>query len=359
MGHYCGRDLIKALSLKYQHQIFEVYMINLGFIGYGYWGPNLVRNFFNTREVKVAQICDLRQARLDLIKDSYPFVKTSLDYKELMKDPQIDALVISTPVSTHFPLSQEALQNGKHVLLEKPMTATIAEAEKLIELAEKKKKVLMVDHTFLYNGAVRKMKQLIEANELGELLYFDSVRVNLGLFQHDVNVIWDLAPHDFAIMDYLLNIKPEAISANGACHFGNLENIAYITIQYPHGLIAHIHVNWLAPVKVRTTLIGGNKKMIVYNDNEPSEKVKIYDSGVNVTAKSEDAYQMLIQYRIGDMLAPRFDSTEALKLVSREFVEAIQHNRKPLTDGENGLRVVKLLEKANQSLAQKGKTIAL
>jgi predicted dehydrogenase len=244
-------------------------------------------------------------------------------------------------------------------MLEKPMTATVVESEKLIELAEKKKKILMVDHTFLYTGAVRKMKQLVDSGELGDIYYFDSVRVNLGLFQHDVNVIWDLAPHDFSIMDYLLQKEPQMISATGVSHFGDLENIAYVTVQFPNNLIAHVHVNWLAPVKLRTTLIGGSKKMIVYDDNEPSEKVKIYDRGVSYVEKAEDVYQILVQYRTGDMLAPKLDSSEALKLVSKEFVDSITQNRKPLTDGEKGLRVVKLLESANQSLRQKGKVINL
>jgi predicted dehydrogenase len=334
-------------------------MINLGFIGYGYWGPNLVRNFYTTKDVKVVGVCDLKKERLVLVEASYPSVKTTTDYKELMKDPGIDAIVISTPVSAHFPLALEAFENGKHVFLEKPMTTTVEESKKLIERAEKKKKVLMVDHTFLYTGAVRKMKEIIQKGELGDIYYFDSVRVNLGLFQHDINVISDLAPHDFSIMDYLLQKEPEMISAIGVSHLGDLENIAYITVQYPDNVLGHIHVNWLAPVKVRTTLIGGTKKMIVYDDNEPSEKVKIYDKGVSYTEKKEDVYQILVQYRTGDMLAPKLDSTEALKLVSKEFVDSINQNRKPLTDGEKGLRVVKLLESANQSLKQKGKVIKL
>ncbi len=333
-------------------------MVNLGFIGYGYWGPNLVRNFYATKDAKVVKVCDLRKERLGIVETSYPAVKTASDYKDLMKDTQIDAIVISTPVSTHFPLAKEALENGKHVLLEKPMTATVEESEKLIELAVKNKKTLMVDHTFLYTGAVRKMKDLINKGELGEIYYFDSVRVNLGLFQHDVNVIWDLAPHDFSIMDYLLQKEPEMVSAVGVSHLGDLENIAYVTVQYPNNLLAHLHVNWLAPVKVRTTLIGGSKKMIVYDDTEPSEKVKIYDSGVNVE-KAEDVYQMLVQYRTGDMLAPKLDSSEALKLVCKEFVESVNQNRKPLTDGQAGLRVVRLLQSANQSVKQKGKVIKL
>ncbi len=332
-------------------------MIKLGVVGYGYWGPNQVRNFYANKDANVACVCDVSKERLNLVATSYPSVKTTTDYKDIMKDPDIDAVVICTPVSSHFPLAQEALENDKHVLLEKPMTATVEESEKLIDLAEKKKKVLMVDHTFLYTGAVRKMKEMVQKGELGDIYYFDSVRVNLGLFQHDVNVIWDLAPHDFSIMDYLLQKEPEMVSAVGVCHLGDLENIAYVTVQYPGNLLGHLHVNWLAPVKVRTTLIGGTKRMIVYDDTEPSEKIKIYDKGVSYSEKKEDVYQMLIQYRSGDMLAPKLDSTEALKLVSKEFVDSVNQNRKPLTDGEAGLKVVKLLQASTESMKNKGKLI--
>lgn len=334
-------------------------MINIGIIGYGYWGPNLVRNFYATKDAKVIKVCDLKKERLSLIESSYPTIRTTTNHKEMMSDTQIDSIVISTPVSSHYLLAREALENGKHVLLEKPMTPTVEEAQELIELAEKKKRTLMVDHTFLYTGAVRKMKQLIESGELGDIYYFDSVRVNLGLFQHDVNVVWDLAPHDFSIMDYLLQKDPEMVSAIGVSHLGDMENIAYITVQYPDNVLGHIHVNWLAPVKVRTTLIGGTKKMIVYDDNEPSEKIKIYDKGVSYSERKEDVYQILVQYRTGDMLCPKLEPTEALKLVCKEFVDSIKENRKPLTDGVAGLRVVKLLYAANESLKQKGKLIKL
>ena len=334
-------------------------MINVGVIGYGYWGPNMVRNFYANKDAKVAWVCDLSKDRLALVEAGYPTVKTTTDHKDILKDSGVDAVVISTPVSAHFPLAQEDLEAGKNVLLEKPMTSTVEQSDKLVELAAKKKKTLMVDHTFLYTGAVRKMKDLVQSGELGDIYYFDSVRVNLGLFQHDVNVIWDLAPHDFSIMDYLLQKDPEMVSAVGMCHLGDLENIAYVTVQYPGNLLGHLHVNWLAPVKVRTTLIGGTRKMIVYDDNEPSEKIKIYDKGVGYSEKKEDVYKMLVQYRSGDMLAPKLEPSEALKLVSKEFTDSINENRKPLTDGVAGLRVVKLLESANESIKQKGKVIKL
>jgi predicted dehydrogenase len=334
-------------------------MINVGVIGYGYWGPNMVRNFYANKDAKVVKVCDLSKDRLAVVESGYPTIKTTADYEEVVKDPGIDAVVIATPVSNHFPTAKKALEGGKHVLLEKPMTSTVDESEKLVELAEKKKKTLMVDHTFLYTGAVRKMKELVQSGELGDIYYFDSVRVNLGLFQHDVNVIWDLAPHDFSIMDFLLQKDPEMVSAVGVCHLGDLENIAYVTVQYPGNLLGHLHVNWLAPVKVRTTLIGGTKKMIVYDDNEPSEKIKIYDKGVSYSDKKEDVYQMLVQYRSGDMLAPKLEPSEALKLVSKEFTDSIDQDRKPLTDGVAGLRVVKLLQSASESMKQKGKVIKL
>lgn len=334
-------------------------MINVGVIGYGYWGPNMVRNFYANKDARVVWVCDLSKDRLALVEAGYPSIKTTTDHKDILKDSGVDAVVISTPVSAHFPLAQEALESGKHVLLEKPMTSTVEQSEKLVDLAEKKKRTLMVDHTFLYTGAVRKMKELVESGELGDIYYFDSVRVNLGLFQHDVNVIWDLAPHDFSIMDFLLQKDPEMVSAVGKCHLGDLENIAYVTVQYPGNLLGHLHVNWLAPVKVRTTLIGGTKKMIVYDDNEPSEKIKIYDKGVGYSDKKEDVYKMLVQYRSGDMLAPKLEPSEALKLVSKEFTDSISESRKPLTDGVAGLRVVKLLQASTESMKNKGELIKL
>ncbi|UCB53432.1 MAG: Gfo/Idh/MocA family oxidoreductase, partial [Candidatus Zixiibacteriota bacterium] len=279
-------------------------MINVGVIGYGYWGPNMVRNFYANKDAKVAWVCDLSKDRLTLVEAGYPTVKTTADHKDILKDSGVDAVVISTPVSAHFPLAQEALESGKHVLLEKPMTSTVEQSEKLVELAAKKKRTLMVDHTFLYTGAVRKMKELVQSGQLGDIYYFDSVRVNLGLFQHDVNVIWDLAPHDFSIMDFLLQKDPEMVSAVGVSHLGDLENIAYVTVQYPGNLLGHLHVNWLAPVKVRTTLIGGTKKMIVYDDNEPSEKIKIYDKGVETPPYTNSYGDFQCSYRYGNVVIP-------------------------------------------------------
>ena len=335
--------------------------MKLGIVGCGYWGPNLVRNFNALDDCTVVGVSDLRPERLKFIGSLYPNIKTlTTDCNELLHHKNIDAVVIATPVSTHFSLGMEALEHGKHVLMEKPMTATSEQAEVLIETAERKGLVLMVDHTFIYTGAVRKIKEIISSGELGELYYFDSVRVNLGMFQHDVNVIWDLAPHDVYIMDHLLERTPVGISATGVAHFDTeVENVAYIAVQYNDNLIGHIHVNWLAPVKVRKTLICGSKKMIVYDDVEPSEKVKVYNKGVEYTQNRDEVYDILVQYRTGDMTAPHIDLTEALNRIAREFAEAVAANRPALTDGTAGYRTVRILEAANASLKQGGKVIKL
>ncbi len=335
--------------------------MKIGVIGCGYWGPNLIRNFAALDDVEVVAVADARQERLDFIARLYPAIGTfTTDANDILRSPEIDAVVISTPVSSHFPLGKEALANGKHLFMEKPFTATVEEAETLIELAEKKNLCIMVDHTFIYTGAVQTIKRIIDEGQLGELYYFDSVRVNLGLFQHDVNVIWDLAPHDVSIMEYLLDQPPRAISATGVAHFDtNIENIAYISTYYDNNLLGHIHVNWLAPVKVRKTLICGSKKMIVYDDTEPSEKVKIYDRGVEMVKDKDQIYEMLVQYRTGDMLAPQINLTEALKNISQEFYDAVSEGRAPLTDGVAGLRVVRILEAANQSIRNGGKVVEL
>lgn len=336
-------------------------MLKVGIIGIGYWGPNLVRNFNALDGVTVAGVCDTRPERLEFIKRQYPSVRIFASVTdEIIKSTEIDAVVICTPVSTHFDLGKAALQNGKHLFVEKPFTATSDEARQLIEIAGSGNLKVMVDHTFIYTGAVRKIKELIKSDQLGQLYYFDSVRVNLGLFQHDINVIWDLAPHDISIMDYFLDRPPLAVAATGVAHFkNNIENIAYISTYYEDNLLGHVHVNWLAPVKIRRTLISGSKKMIVYDDMEPSEKVKIYDRGVDVVESREDIYNMLVQYRTGDMLAPKLDMTEALVSVCREFKDAIDQNRDPLTDGHAGLRVVRILEAANRSMRSEGKLIRL
>ncbi len=334
-------------------------MLRMGIIGYGYWGPNLVRNFSTANGSEVVMVCDMNNQSLKKVQKTYPQVRVTQDVNELIKDPEIDAVAIATPVFTHFALAKQVLEEGKSVFIEKPFTHTVAEAEELIELAEKKKLKIMVDHTFLYTGAVKKIKQLVEDGILGDLYYFDSVRVNLGLFQHDVNVVWDLAPHDIAIMDYVIGERPQAVVATGAGHFGRgLEDIAYLTFYYRQNVIAHINVNWLSPVKVRTTLIGGQKKMLVWNDLEPDEKIKIYDKGVQVKTK-EGKYSLLVDYRSGDMWAPKIEQTEALRLIAEKFVDYVGNGGTVVNDGIAGLNVVRMLEASNKSLNNKGGMVYL
>jgi predicted dehydrogenase len=333
-------------------------MLNIGIIGYGYWGPNIVRNFSTMNNARVLSICDGRQEALNRAKKMNPHIDVTHNYNDIINSPEIDAVAIITPVSTHFELAKKALEHGKHVFVEKPFTATVGQAEELIALAENKKLTIMVDHTFIFTGAVSKIKKFIEQKTLGNLYYYDSVRVNLGIFQHDVNVIWDLAPHDFSIMDYLIDEKPYAVGACGKAHVSDMEDTAYITVHFNNNMIAHFNVNWLSPVKVRTTLIGGEKKMLVWNDLEPDEKIKIYDKGVEVTSK-EAAYKMLVNYRSGDMHAPRVEQVEALKLETEHFVNCIMHNEAPINDGLAGLRVVKMLDACSKSLKLNGQMVKI
>ena len=333
-------------------------MIHMGVIGYGYWGPNIVRNFGNTEGMTIVSICDLKPDMLKRAKKSFPNIELTSDANDILSSSKIDAVAVVTPVATHFDLTKKALENGKYVFVEKPFTQTVAQAEELIELADRKNLKIMVDHTFLFTGAVRKIKQVIDDGVLGDLYYFDSIRVNLGLFYHDANVIWDLAPHDFSIMDHLIKEKPKAVVATGRAHFNHgLEDVAYITIFLSDNMIAHFNVNWLSPVKVRTTLIGGDKKMLVWNDLDADEKIKIYDKGVEV--KNGEKYDLLVSYRSGDMWVPKINQIEALKLESEYFVECMTNGKLPMNDGSAGLRVVKMLEAANKSLKNKGEMISI
>jgi predicted dehydrogenase len=324
-------------------------MLKLGVIGHGYWGPNVVRNFASHADCRVAVICDRSPAALVEVPHRYPTARATSDPAEVLRSPAIDAVAIVTPVSTHYGLARDALENGKHVFVEKPLTATATQAEALIELADRKGLLIMVDHTFLFNGSVRKIKELVDREALGPLYYYDSTRVNLGLFQHDVNVIWDLAPHDLSIIDHLIRLEPETIVASGGAHFNRLTDVAYITLGFPGGVIAHVAVSWLSPVKVRTTLVGGRRKMVVWNDLEPSEPVKVYDRGVEVGA-GRGIHELLVSYRSGDMWAPRVDQTEALQLETRYFLDCVASGATPFNDGRAGLRVVRMLEAADESL---------
>jgi predicted dehydrogenase len=335
--------------------------INIGVIGYGYWGPNLVRNFAELPGARVKTISDLSAELLAKAQARYPAIRVTTDAQDIFDDPDIDAVAIATPVSSHYKLALAALQAGKHVMVEKPMTMNSAQSIELIAEAQRHHRVLMVDHTFVYTGAVQKMAELVSSNQLGDIYYYDSVRVNLGLFQHDVNVLWDLAVHDLSIMDYVLPAKPYAVSATGISHIPNgTENIAYLTLFFEHNLIAHLHVNWLAPVKIRRTLIGGSQKMIVFDDLDPSEKIKVYDKGITVNGNdAESLYQNLIGYRTGDMWSPKLDIKEALRTEGEHFLDCIRTGKRPISDGEAGLRIVKILEAADRSMKQQGQLIQL
>jgi len=333
-------------------------MIKFGVIGYGYWGPNVARNLTQLEEAKLVGLCDKSPAALQRVQKAYPYVQVCSDPNELLTSPDIDAIAVVTPVWTHYELAKAALENGKHVFVEKPFTSNAAQAEELIELAARKNLKIMVDHTFLFTGAVRKIRQLLDEGSLGKLYYYDSTRVNLGLFQHDVNVIWDLAPHDLSIMDHLIQERPEAIVATGQTHLNGFEDVAYITLYFPDKVIAHLNVNWLSPVKVRTTLIGGEKKMLVWNDLEADEKIRIYDKGVHVSSR-EGVYNLLVNYRSGDMCAPKLDGGEALHRELTYFVDCIVNDKTPSNDGQAGLRVVRMLEAASASLKQRGALVYL
>lgn len=334
-------------------------MINVGIIGYGYWGPNLVRNFFAAKDCCIKAVADSRPDRLQSLSKTFPGIEGVKDADQLIFDKEIDAIVIATPVSTHFSLAKKALKNGKHVLVEKPLTPSVLEAEILINLAAQKNLLLMVDHTFLYTGAVEKMKQLVEDNELGNIKYLDSTRINLGLFQHDINVLWDLAPHDISILNFIINDTPYSVNATGITHTNNLiENIAYLTINYRSGFIAHFNCSWTSPVKVRMMLIGGDKKMILYNDLEPTEKIKVYDTGYNHST-DEEKKKVMVDYRTGDIHVPKVNTKEALLGMASDFIGCIQNGESPRSSWKIGLDVIRILEASDLSLKQNGREIIL
>jgi predicted dehydrogenase len=332
--------------------------MDFGVIGYGYWGPNVVRNLMSLEESRVVAIAEISQAARARALKAYPGLKVTADAMEVITSAETDAIAVVSPVWTHYELTKAALENGKHVFVEKPFTSNAAQGEELINLAEQKNLKIMVDHTFLFTGAVKKISQLLEEGSLGNLYYYDSTRVNLGLFQHDVNVLWDLAPHDLSIMDYLIKADPEAIVATGQGHLNGHEDVAFVTLYFPDNVIAHINVNWLSPVKVRTTLIGGEKRMVVWNDLEADEKVKVYDKGVKISSR-EGVYELLVSYRSGDMWAPQLEQVEALRKELTYFVDCISSGQEPFNNGCAGLRVVKMLETASESLSKKGELVYL
>jgi predicted dehydrogenase len=333
-------------------------VVRVGVIGFGYWGPNIVRNFHGLENCDVVAVCDKSPDALKRARHIYPAIHLTTDFNEILTAPDLDAVAVITPVWTHYELAKQALLNGKHVFVEKPFTSSSAQAEELIELAASKNLTIMVDHTFLFSGAVRKIREVVDAGTLGPLYYFDSTRVNLGLFQHDVSVVWDLAPHDLSIMDYVIGQQPEAVVATGANHLNGHADMAFITVYFPGEIIAHINVNWLSPVKVRTTLIGGKDKMLVWNDLEADEKIKIYDKGVQMS-NGQGVYDLLVSYRSGDVWAPKVQQTEALKVELDYFVDCIRKSKTPINDGLAGLRVVRLLEAAETSLKARGQLVTV
>ncbi len=332
--------------------------IKIAVIGLGYWGPNLLRNFYQLENCEVNFACDINREKLSKVKKIYPAINITQDYKDILKDENVQAICIATSLATHFAIAKEALLAGKHVLIEKPIASSSAEAEELIQLAKEKNRVLMVDYTFVYTGAVRKIKELIDKGELGKIYYYDSERVNLGLVRSDTNVIWDLASHDVAIIDYLIKQKPINVSTSGSSHvFDKKEEMAHVILEHEEGLMSYIRVSWLSPLKIRRVLLGGDKKMVLYDDVEPTEKIKIYDRGVDIDPSEVTPFAPL--YRSGDIVIPKLDQTEALEKVAEHFMECIRESKRPLTDGESGLRVVKILEAANRSIENGGMKISL
>ena len=334
-------------------------MVKVGVIGCGYWGPNLIRNFSKVPDCRLEAVADQKPERLASVRHLNSEMRTTTEANELVESDSIDAVVIATPISTHFDLAKACLNNGKHVFIEKPITTTSAQARELIHLAQQQHKVLMVDHTFIYSGAVRKLRQIIDSGELGEIYYYDSVRLNLGLFQHDVNVLWDLAPHDFSLLTYLLDKKAIRVTASGSSpvrwNGWKQESIAYVNVELEGRANAHFHLNWLSPVKLRRTLIGGSRKMVIYDHLDTENQVKIFDKGIEVR-EDLDRYKVLVQYRMGDLLCPKVDQTEALEVACKHFVHCIQTGEQPITDGHAGLRVVQLLEAAERSMRKEGRS---
>lgn len=335
-------------------------LVGIAVVGYGYWGPNLVRNFAQTEGAQVVAVSDLDPSKLLLAKRRHPGVTATTKFGDLLEDTRVDAIAIATPVQSHYDLALATLRAGKHVFIEKPLAQTSDQVRHLIEEAEKRKLILMVDHTFLYTPAVQKIRDLIAEGDLGDIYYYNGIRASLGLFQSDVNVIWDLAVHDVSIIGHILNETPIAVSATGACHVaGTPANMAHITLFFQSSCIAHLNVNWLSPVKIRQTFIGGSRKMIVYDDLEATEKIKVYDKGITVRRAEEDAHQFRIGYRAGDMWAPHLSVKEALQTEAEHFIDCVYTGASPISNGTTGLQVVEILEAASRSIAEQGNPISL
>ncbi|MEO3807840.1 Gfo/Idh/MocA family oxidoreductase [Sphaerisporangium sp. B11E5] len=337
--------------------------IGLAVIGAGYWGPNLVRNAMATPELRLEWLCDLDEERARAVLGRYTTVRPTASYEQVLQDPAVDAVAVATPARTHFDLVRAALDAGKHVLVEKPLTPTHAEGAKLVALAEERQRVLMLDHTFCYTPVVRKIRDLVTTGELGDVQFVDSVRINLGLVQPDVDVLWDLAPHDLSILDFVLpgGLDPVAVSAHASDPIGaGRPCLAYLTLWLRSGVLAHVHVNWLSPTKIRTTVIGGSRRTIVWDDVNPAQRLAVYDRGVDLSSAGADERRAaLISYRTGDVVVPALPEREALRGVMSEFAAAITEGRAPLTDGRSGLRVLALLEAAGRSIHNDGRRIDL
>ena len=358
-GNQNGSAVVLDAPVTHSVSPMRTSMIRFGVVGYGYWGPNIVRNLQGMSNVDITAVCDQSSAARKRVHKNHLQIYVTSDAAEIMSSTEIDAVAVVTPVWTHFELAKAALQNGKHVFVEKPFTSNVHQAEELIDLATQKNLKIMVDHTFLFTGAVKKIKQILQEGMLGKMYYYDSTRVNLGLFQHDINVVWDLAPHDLSILDHVIESNPEALVATGQKHLNGLEDIAFITLYFPDSVIAHVNVNWLSPVKVRTTLIGGEKKMLVWNDLEADEKIRIYDKGVDMNTNEEGVYKLLVSYRSGDMWAPHLEQAEALRHELTYFVRCIEDGANPFNDGAAGLRIVRMLEASSKSLRKRGALVYL
>lgn len=334
--------------------------IRVAVTGLGYWGPNLLRNFSATDDCAVSMCCDMDEGRFERLAPHYGTTEFVTSYDRVIENPDVDAVAIATPVNTHYTLAKRALEVGKHVLIEKPMTMRVDHSEELVELAKKKGLVLMVDHVFCYSSPVVKIKEIVDSGRLGDLYFIDSARINLGLFQSDVNVVWDLAPHDLSILDYLTGRLPKSLSVTGSSHTdSDLEDVAYMSLDYGDGLIAHVNVSWLSPVKVRSMMIGGSKQSLIYNDLESSERIKVYDSGIDVVTDEEEREKMMVSYRTGDIWSPNVSTRETLAFMAEHFCDCIRGGETPMTDGVAGLHVVKLLDAAQRSIKADGERIAL
>ncbi len=336
--------------------------VRVAVVGAGYWGPNLIRNFVRCPQAEVVAVCDRDETRLRQVLSSYPAIEPLTDAGDLLVRDDIDAVAIATPVASHYSIGMALLEAGKHLLVEKPLAASVRDAERMVALAKANNLTLMVDHTYVYSGPVRKIKELVDSGRLGELYFIDSVRINLGLFQHDINVLWDLAPHDLSIMDFVLGRLPKSVSAFGACHADNenqIEDVAYMNLDFGDGLVASFHVNWLSPVKVRHFIVGGSNQSVVYNDLDPDEKIKVYDRGIEINHDPEQRRGVLVGYRTGDVWSPHLVSEEPLQSMVCHFAECVSSGAEPLTSGEAGLRVVRMLEAAQNSIKAQGGRITL